>query len=552
MYEETLVGIVGSQIEAKTVTGLTLGPLPVIDDEGEPIGISRTESYLAIATMDGCIKIVEITKKGFRPQFNPRNCYQLFEDFGEIMYASVNCSGRLVCLAIATANLIPEPKLYVWDAANDTLNSVVLENATGEICVPITVCWDSVDPRLVACHIRSNMDETIKCLFAHPGGLIEYKNWQGVESDDIEYNLCTLSTPYIVTMKDGSLVKNIMNEFVGSEDCDASIRGYLLDYLYHVTMGQMEQAVIAIGHTKAGENVWQGLARACVHRKRLDVASVCLAKMNNIKGALALHMAMEDPKLSDISRTGILAIHLGMLDEAKSLFEEDGRFDLLSRMTAATRGGLEKILKTPVEGEAALLVKNIHYRLACLKRETGELDSAISHFEKADVDVPHVPRMLLHSGQIDALKKRVESSQKQELKLWWAHYLESQGDLDTALEAYSAADDQGARARLLCHTDRVKEAQLLVDNKAAAYYIARYFELQPDQMEEAIKYYMKSGAYSAAVRCATEAQLWDQVMRAGSSVAPNGGNSHTLLAAAALERAGRAPAAAHLYHQAGK
>lgn len=62
---------------------------------------------------------------------------------------------------------------------------------------------------------------------------------------------------------------------------------------------------------------------------------------------------------------------------------------------------------------------------------------------------------------------------------------------------------------------------------------------------------MKAGATAAAVRCAVEAQLWDQVAKAGSATAAIGGNSHTLLAASSLEKVGRSAAAAFLYHQAG-
>lgn len=487
IHEETLIGIVGSHIEAKSTSGISLGSLPSIDNEGEPIGISRTDCYLAIATMDGSIKIVEITKKGLRSHYNSRNCYQLFDDFGEIMYASVNSAGQLVCLAIASSNLVPVSKLFIWDAANDTLNFVELKGLDEEACVPITICWDSADPRLVACHIRSPKEDYIKCYFVHKDGFVEYKNWQHTKENVKGQNLCALSAPYVISMHEGKLMKNIMYEFIGSEDCDSTTRGHLLDYLYHMTLGSMEQAVISVGQTKAGESVWEALARACVIRERLDVASVCLAKMNNVKGALALHMAMENKNLSLKARTAILALHLGMLDEANKLLESDERFDLLSRMTAATQGGLEKLTQSSVEGEASLLVKNAYFKLGCLKRDSNLLREAAVCFEKAGVEIPHVPRMLLNAGQIDVLKRRVESSQNPELHLWWAQYQESQGELEGALEAYAKAGDAGAQARLLCHMDRLQDAQSLSDSPPASYYIARHLELQPDQAEESIK-----------------------------------------------------------------
>lgn len=487
LHDETLVGIVGNRIEAKSVTGTTLGALHSADSEGEPIGISRNERYLAIATMDGCIKIGEITKKGLRSPFAPKNCFELFEDFGEIMYAGINTSGRLVCLAVATANLIPDPKLYLWDASNDTLTHTVLKGTAGEPCIPITICWDLVDPRLLACHVRSTIDDSVRCLFTHNGILIEHKDWGEMKDVEVGFNLCAMSAPLVVSMNEGKLIKTTLREFVGSEDCDSTTRSHLLDYLFYMTIGQMEQAVVAIGNTGAGDAVWRGLAKACVPQKRLDVAAVCLAKMNDVKGALALHMAIEDTKLNDKCRTAILAIHLGMLEEAKQLFEEAGRYDLLFKLTAATQDGLEQLTTQSVQGEAALLVKNAHYKLGCVKRDAGELEAASECFEKAGVDVPQVPRMLLQAGQLGVLKHKVSMSKNPEMHKWWAHYMEGQGELDTALEHYEIAGDFAARARLLCHTDRLEEALTLSDKPPAAYHIGRHLELQSDKAEEAVK-----------------------------------------------------------------
>lgn len=64
--------------------------------------------------------------------------------------------------------------------------------------------------------------------------------------------------------------------------------------------------------------------------------------------------------------------------------------------------------------------------------------------------------------------------------------------------------------------------------------------------------YIKAGAPAAAVRCAAEAGLWDQVIRAGNcTIGAGNTNAHILLAATALEKVNKYADAAKLYHKSG-
>lgn len=89
--------------------------------------------------------------------YPPKNCYQMIEDFGEVMRASVNCNGRYICLSIANAGLAPDPRIYLWDAANDGITNILLSDNQSPPyqSVPITIIWDTHDPRIVAVHMRS-------------------------------------------------------------------------------------------------------------------------------------------------------------------------------------------------------------------------------------------------------------------------------------------------------------------------------------------------------------------------------------------------------------
>ena len=53
------------------------------------------------------------------------------------------------------------------------------------------------------------------------------------------------------------------------------------------TLGNMEEAFKSIKTIK-NQNVWGNLARMCVKSQRLDVAAICLGKMEHAAGARAL------------------------------------------------------------------------------------------------------------------------------------------------------------------------------------------------------------------------------------------------------------------------
>ena len=65
-----------------------------------------------------------------------------------------------------------------------------------------------------------------------------------------------------------------------------------------------------INHLFSG-SVWENMARMCVKTKRLDVASVCLGNMGNVRGAKALRESQKEPEYD--ARVAMLAIQLGML-----------------------------------------------------------------------------------------------------------------------------------------------------------------------------------------------------------------------------------------------
>lgn len=554
IYNDILVGVVNPHIECFSITGTSLGILPCTEGEGEPIGVTNTGKFIVIATMDGTLKLAEMTKKGLRMPYPPKNCYQMIEDFGEVMRGSVNCIGRYICLSVANSGLAPDPRLYLWDVANDVItNTLIADNVTPPYqSVPIAIVWDSNDPRIVAVHMRSAELDRIHLFVCHEGVLWEYKNWC-LSSENYfitDFMLCSFQTPYVVILAQQNIRKILIHEFEDISEHDTTTVKQVIDFLYYMTIGYLEKAVVVGTSILGGKNavIWRSLAKVCVARKRPDVGAVCLGKMGNIKGALMMRKVMSDSAMEDICKVAILAINLDMLEEAEELFREGQRPDLITRLISAKEGGLSEISNGTHEGENILLIKSAQHKLAKMLWSNGETAASLKLFESAGTLVPHVPRMLVAQGQIPMLAQYVATSKDNNLIIWWGHYLESTGDLDGALEAYTRANDFGEQIRVLCHMDRIDEAEKLCQkNRSSLYQMARYLEMQSDKTESAVKMYIKSGAVSSAIRVAAEASAWNLVWRAGST-----SKTHALHAASILENAGQIEQAIALYQKAGK
>lgn len=494
IYNDVLVGVVSPHIECCSISGNNLGILPSTEGEGEPIGVTNTNKFIVIATMDGTLKLAEITKKGLRMPYPPKNCYQSIEDFGEVMRASVNCTGRYICLSIANSGLAPDPRLYLWDVANDVITNLLLpESSTPPYqSVPIAILWDSNDPRVVAVHMRSADFDRVHLFFCHEGSLFEYKNWCSPSDEYFlsDFILCSLYTPDVVLMSQQNIKKILMHEFEDSNHNDPTNLRQILDFLYYMMTGHLEKAVVVGTNISGGRGsiIWDSLAKECVSRKRPDVGAVCLGKMGNIKGAMMMRKVMNDNDKDDTCKVAILAVNLGMTDEAEKLFRDAQRPDLITRLISAKEGGLNEITTGTNEGENVLLIKSAQHKLAKVLWANGETGPALKLFESAGTFVPHVPRMLIAQGQAPMLAQYVINSNDENLLTWWGHYLESTGDLDSALDAYARANDYGEQTRLLCHMQRIEEAETVcLKNRPAMYQMARYLEMQPDKTESSVK-----------------------------------------------------------------
>ncbi|XP_063681755.1 intraflagellar transport protein 140 homolog isoform X3 [Bolinopsis microptera] len=293
-----------------------------------------------------------------------------------------------------------------------------------------------------------------------------------------------------------------MRNFVGLEKSNLEVRQAMLDFAYHLTIGNLDEAFKAIKLIKS-ETVWENMAKMCVKTRRLDVAALCLGHMGHARGAQALRDCAHETELN--ARVAMLAIQLGMLEEAEQLYTSCGRYDLLNKLYQANNQWSKAI--AVAERHDRIHLRSTYYNFARHCELSGDIGAAINGYEKSETHRFEVPRMLFENVQ--ELEAYVIKSKDKKLLGWWAQYLESNGEMDSALQFYQAAEDIMSFVRIWCYCGRFDEAISIASNtndRAACYHLARQLENQ-ERFAEAVQFYGKAQAYTNATRICRANQL---------------------------------------------
>ncbi|XP_060569057.1 intraflagellar transport protein 140 homolog [Ruditapes philippinarum] len=456
---------------------------------------------------------------------------------------------------------------------------------------PITHHWDAHDPKLVVCEARilprtdSKEEKKLKAtltkqieegpvevmvvsLFCTPenGILIQdsfplsddYNCLLGIEvpyhyfvrknetSEDENANQESghLVRPDTATVIYPKLVsRSTMRDFVGLEKSDKQTREAMLNFSYYLTIGNMDEAFKAIKLIKS-ESVWENMAKMCVKSRRLDVASVCLGNMGHARGAKALREALKEPELD--AKVATLAMQLGLFDDAERLLRNCKRYDLLNEYYQ-NAGQWGKAMET-AEMYDRIHLRTTYYSYAKHLEANGEMTEAIPNYEKSDTHRFEVPRMLF--DEPDALEQYILKHKDKSLHKWWAQYMESLGEMDTALQFYEMARDYLSLVRVYCYCGNMDKASEICNetgDKAGCYHLARQLENQ-DHIKEAIHFFQRAEAFGNAIRLCKEHSYEDQMMNLALM-----GRPEDMMEAARYyeDKPGQQDKAVMLYHKAG-
>ena len=186
--------------------------------------------------------------------------------------------------------------------------------------------WDAIEPNFLVCLTKSSAFKTpidnedfsgdpyaekttLVSLFLHEDlGVVVHDSHPcgSVASGDNTLKLISVEIPFMITLAnkpsqndtkldeqqkselvDVDINRIVMNDFVGLEESDKATRDAVIKFSFFLSIGNMEEAFKSIKTIK-NQNVWGNLARMCVKSQRLDVAAICLGKMEHAAGARAL------------------------------------------------------------------------------------------------------------------------------------------------------------------------------------------------------------------------------------------------------------------------
>jgi intraflagellar transport protein 140 len=200
----------------------------------------------------------------------------------------------------------------------------------------------------------------------------------------------------------------------------------------------------------------------------------------------------------------MVAMHLNMIEDAKILLQEVGRYDVLIRFYI-TIGEYEKAIEIAKEFDRIDL-ENTYYRIAEHYDRINDIDKAIEYYKLSKCGSREIPKMLVQKNRIDLLENYMGKGEDKKSLIWWGTYLESQGEQEKALATYKKASHYSNTVRLLIFQGKFTEAKTITDDskdQGACFLIGKYYE-SIDDIRTAIYYFAQSGRINQAIRLARE------------------------------------------------
>ncbi|XP_039346836.1 intraflagellar transport protein 140 homolog isoform X2 [Mauremys reevesii] len=601
MHEESIYTVEPNRVQVRTWQGTVKQLLVFSEAEGNPCLLDICGNFLAVGTDLAHFKIFDLSRREAKVHCSSKNLTELFPGLGGIASVKCNANGNKVSILVNKADESLDSKICFYDIEMDTITlfdfkagrgdggavpsysgkepeKSVTEHPELQDRIPVSHFWDHGEPRLFVCEAvlepnlqypdkqqrqtessESTPDVLIISFFSteEHGLLLQdsfplpsaYQALLGIEVPHYYFAKKPGEAEKEAQVESGSVqlsqmvAKRPMRDFIGLEECDKTTREAMLNFSFYLTIGDMDEAFKSIKLIKS-KAVWENMARMCVKTQRLDVAKVCLGNMGHARGAKALREAEQEPEVE--ARVAMLAIQLGMLEDAERLYKNCKRYDLLNMFYQAS-DQWQKAMEV-AEAHDRVHLRTTYYNYAKHLEATAECNLALNYYEKSDTHRFEVPRML--SEDLQALEIYVNKMKDKSLWKWWAQYLESQSDMESALRYYELAQDYFSLVRVYCFQGNIQKAAEIANetgNWAASYHLARQYESQ-DEIKQAVHFYTRAQAFNNAIRLCKENNLDDQLMNLALLSSPE----DMIEAACYYEEKGeQMDRAVMLYHKAG-
>uniref|UniRef100_A0A915J6M4 Intraflagellar transport protein 140 homolog n=1 Tax=Romanomermis culicivorax TaxID=13658 RepID=A0A915J6M4_ROMCU len=545
-----------ARIQVKTFQGTLKQSLPLADEEKDPCLLNVHGHFLVVATISGFLRIYDLSRREAKSICSTKFAAENISHFAAFATLKINCNGTKVTFTVKKIEGILDQSLYAWDVENDQILEYNFKESMPDLYAK-NHFWDLEDPRYLvaeAAYISEEINDcsTIATFFVtNDSSILLHDSFRMSSICD---RLMGLAVPFMYFLKtsdhsstgdcssiDGSstnnrasmlemsdlerlstkhVVRRTCRDFIGLEDMNKEMKTAMLDFSYHLTVGNMDEAFKAVKLIKS-ESVWENMAQMCVKTGRLDVAAICLGNMGNARAARNLRKGLMNQNPNNLSENakneilGRLAVDLGMKEDAFRIYSTSSNPHLVNKLYRA-QNDWKKVV--------TIL------------------------YEKAETHSYNVPLMLLNN--IEALRRYVDEKKDKKLYKWWAQYCESLQELEQAKKYYNLAKDYLSIVRLLCFTGEISEATKVANesnDKAACYHLARQCE-NKGQYKEAVHYFTKACAYGSAIRLCKEHEMHERI----AQLALLGTDSDMIEAAKFYEnRPGHTDKAVMLFHKVG-
>jgi intraflagellar transport protein 140 len=561
----------------------SIASLAFSDAEGIPVLIDVQGDFVCCVTSNRMIRVVRVNKGELR-SIGPSRPIFVSEPDVTVVKARINAVGKRVALLTnvtpaGSAAKVPDSRLWVFEV--DTDRMTFHDFHTSHVGIPMHVGWNTPAPNvntvgelehlLLACEVKSsvaggksktagagNPDASVNAdvdasaldttrtaedvdqdaatqfmvtLFATPGNVVLHHS--APLKHTMSFLGITVPNLYVSTSK---VVENELQYYLDHRrlrdfqglgaDPDPRVREALMLFGYNTTIGNMDEAYRAVKTIK-DPSVWQNLAKMCVTTKRLDVAGVCLANMQDGVAARALRESKDEPELD--TRLGILALSLGMREEAERFFKKAKRHDLVTELLIAN-GNWDAAQKN-AEQLDRIRLRQVAYRYGQWMENVNDFNASVASFQKAGCMGTDVPRLFFLHGRLDELRglanggdagacglKTLDESAIKDLLVWWGNFEERNGNVAESLKCYERAGDVYNTVRLLTiqsppQLDRAVDVVMKAPEKSqgAAYFIGLYYE-QQNVVSKALQFYSMAGASRRAIQLAKTHELYGEVV----------------------------------------
>ena len=123
LHEQTAFTVEESRVQSRTHKGTVKQLLTFTEHEGEPMALDINGDFLAIASVNGTIKVFNLSRSldAKQVQGSPKSAGQFVKNFGGFATIRINCKGNAVSFTTKNTDGSMNSLLYVWSIETDQI-----------------------------------------------------------------------------------------------------------------------------------------------------------------------------------------------------------------------------------------------------------------------------------------------------------------------------------------------------------------------------------------------------------------------------------------------